>query len=713
MAIEPYRRAVAVQDMPGSRTALPEVQDVGPAFQGLGRSLLQTAEPYLRDKAEREAIEAAGVADIAKDEQGNYIRPPAKPGGGLVYNQIYDRAMDERYAGVVVKEAENTFNRMSAEHRNDPEALLAAMQGHAEGVLKAVDPRVRAQVEINLSREVSERFRGVTQLKAARDEQATVNGLQLEYRTRTEKAVEILRLGGPDAVARADVEFAGARKAVTDLQKLGEISPTGAGAMIRSAEGDYAEAGRVNTSQGNLRALGPTIKDLDDTELQRLSYWGLGIDDGGKVGNMDFAGFGTAFPDKTTAQLVGRVSSNVLGDRIAERNAAAAAAAAAQQQQTAQAILTAIKDDNFNPALGYSKEQVAAIEQGYSSTGSAHDQMQTPQGRQNTLAYLANYGLMPQGVVDYVEGQIMGNQVGNISEFMQNVQMVRSKGVWVGQRLYEQLSPQARATLEFDETMRRAGIPDSVRAARLEEARRGDLPTRDEVVAAYRPTRQGAPDYSAQRTAAIASALGLTPQQAQAAVLPGRDFDALLRVNFKLYAGDPAKAMQMTARSIAAGWIKNDAFVGGVGPKDLATAGFTIKELSDALLSDRSKNPTGARIEGGPGGYARLRPISDNPTPGFGIYEVQLFTPNGRPTGSFPVDMDVALRGAIRSAGQRRQQESAARMRAAFDAMPRFVVGTDPRDGKVGYIPKQILPTAPADVREAFLRANPAWRGRK
>lgn len=701
MALEPYARRVALEDMPGFRVSTPEVADPGNAFRGVGRSLLNAAEPILQDEAQREAIKAAGVADIAKDEAGNFIRPPAPPGGGLVYRASYDKAMNARYSSQVVKAGEDVFAVYGREHRDDPEAYKAAMVGYVEGVLKGVDPTVRAEVEIDLTREVSERYRGASQLKAARDEQATVNGWQLEYRQRMEAATKIFEVGGPDAPARAQVEFDAANVAVAELQKLGEISPQGAGAMMRAAQGDFAEGQAAFKSQQFIGTLGQVLPQMDDTELQRMTYWGIGLDDGGTVQGMDFKTFMEQAPDKTARALIGRMTGNVLADRIAAANAQAQADRDAALQNTTEKVITAIKDANRNPVMGYSDEEVAAVEADYNSRGLAHVQMQSAEGRVSTLKDIATAGFMPIGVVEYIEGQINGNEVANVAQFVQDLQLIRTKGVWVGQRVYEQLSPETRATIEFDETMRRAGLPPSVRRANLEAARRGDLPKPDEVQAAYKPQRPGDPGYAEQRTAAIAKALGLTPAQAQAAIVPGRDFDAMLRVNFQLYAGNPTKAMEATAKSISGGWIKNASFVGGIGPKDLVTAGFTHGELNLALLSDRSKNPTGATIQGGPGGYARLRPISDNPAKGFGIYEVQLFTPSGRPIGSYPVDMDKAMGPAQAAAARRREAATQANIAKAQAGGPAWVVSRDARGG-VQYIPnpnRKDLPQRPKPTR--------------
>src|SRR6187551_2342984 len=160
MALEPYQRRIGVEIPQGTDTRVAQVADVGPAIGNLGKSLLQEAEPFLQERAQNAAIEAVGVANIVKDAEGNFIRPPAPPGGGLVYASVYNQAMDDRYTERVVKDAENRFAEIAALHPNDPRGYMSMMEAYSVGVLEGVAPRVRAAVDVALSREMSERYRG-------------------------------------------------------------------------------------------------------------------------------------------------------------------------------------------------------------------------------------------------------------------------------------------------------------------------------------------------------------------------------------------------------------------------------------------------------------------------------------------------------------------------------------------------------------------------
>lgn len=716
MAIEPYQRAIAVQDKQGSSTALPEIVDGGAAFSGLGRSLLAAADPILERKAEKEAVEAAGVATVAKDENGNFIRPPAPVGRGTAFVDTYDKVMNDRYANAVVKGAEETFDTMAAAHRNDPEGLLAAMHGHAIGLLKAVDPQVRASVDTALAREISERHRGVSQLKAANDWQALTNGLRDDINSHHRAALAILASGGDtkDVTARAQVEFDAAMKSAGQLEQLGETSALSTGATARDMTSAFVRPLELRTSQDNAKVFGPMMATLSDEQLATVGYWGKGLVNPkikSIAGGIDIDGFQHMFPDEGFRSGIATAADKMLSDRQAAQRAAAADAAATAQLKTTQQMLTELRARDIDPQGGNSPEEVLAVETELLGGQNTNQVMSTPEGRQRVLAGIANYGIWPPKVTDYIESHLVSGQTDAINDFMQNAMSLYHKGNAVGLNLMKKLSPTAQGMYNFDAAMRRSGIPDPVRRARLEEAYRGAMPTSEEVSRAYVPQRQGDPGYAARRDAALATALHTNVPAVQASVRVSRDFDALLRVNFKLYKGDPERAMTETAKQVSGAFMAHPIYVGGVGPRRLVTAGYAVPDLDKAILSDRTKNPTGASFNGGAGGTARLQPISDDPGEHFGNYVVHIFSPTGREINAFPIDMDKALVPAREAAVTRRAAEATRARAAAWNQLPEFGPGRDPRNGSMHpNLPKQLRDDAPPGARDAFLRQNPGWR---
>lgn len=668
--IEVYQPQIAVDNVPQFTPQLQDVTDPGQAITNVGRSLLANAEPFVQDHVDNAAMHDAGAAEIIKGPDGQFMRPLMPKGAGLRYSQLYDRVMDNRLIDLTTKSLENQLNVLGGTHSHDPQGFMNEATALAEGTLKAVDPRIRAQVESNFTREISERFRGITNLKASNDWTATSEGLRMSATSHVAAAADILQQGGPDAASRAMFELNKAGGNVDDLQKMGEFSPLGADAFKRNIVTQLGDPIRFRQSADNFVQLGPQMQGMDNPTLARVALFAAGTTDGGKVkvGNkeLDYQQFVEMFPSEEIRRRVGSVAGNALNARIEAQRAAEADARAAQSHEDANRVIGAVKAINADPVNGYSVDQVAKFEADYASHGSAHDQMQTPDGVQRTIQYAATYGSLPTGVKEYVEGQVAGNNFPAVSAFIKQVRQLNSHDAWVGERIFNQLDPKTRTLIEYDDAMTRVGIPLPNRQVRIDQLNRSQMPSYDDVQASYHPIfvngKSDGRTYSVQRNEALSKVLGVGTGQVETSTIALRDFDRLLPYNYQLYPNDHARALKVTAEQVARGWQSNKFFLGGIAPRDVTSSwqqwGVKVDDLNAeiAARTSKSQNPNGYNFSGQNGGYARLRPLFDDAGKGYGEYQVEFYTNDGRAVGAAWVDMDAVMHRIKQRADTRRNQ---------------------------------------------------------
>ena len=137
--------SIGVQDAGRFRPVLPEVGDAGAPFREMGRSLLRAAEQPMREKAEREALEAAGSAQIVKTGDG-YQASEMPKGAGSVYASVYSRVVDERLLQLTTKDYEVRLADLQAEHQDDPQQFLAAARGAVE--IRELQPAGRKRMTV-------------------------------------------------------------------------------------------------------------------------------------------------------------------------------------------------------------------------------------------------------------------------------------------------------------------------------------------------------------------------------------------------------------------------------------------------------------------------------------------------------------------------------------------------------------------------------------
>lgn len=664
------QRSIGVNDAGSFEPVLPEVGSIGNVFGQLSRSLLSEADRRGRREAEQAAIEAAGVASIVKNENGFAPAEPPPPGGGRVYMEVYNRALDQRLLSSTVKDFERQMVALQVEHQDDPEKFAAAAQGMAEGYIKAASPRIAVQLEIDLVREYGERFRGLAEGKMRRDRAALVKGLYSEIEADLAEGAQILATGAADAEERATLPLARVDQVMERLVELGEVTPEGREAELRGFQIKLGEPLDFARSMQELRLLSPQIKGMSDEEVARLGLFAVGATDGGFITLKDEAGkpvvydveqFFELIPSETVRATLGSVARASGAQREQEARDALAAerfeaeqTAREQAQATAEAVLTAVRDNNRDPGLGYSKGEVAAFEQTFAAGGSTFEQMSTEAGRDRVLNLVASTGYMPIGLKEYIDAQVIGGNTAIVSDFVESLRSFNSRGTWVGQLAYEQLSADTRATLEYDAVLRRARIPDATRMAMLQDARNNRRLSIEEVRSQFKGAGNS---YEAVRNKALAAEIGASANIIGASPVVTRDFDELMRHNLQLYGGNRTKAAEQTAKQVARNWQADRLFVGSLAPRkwteSVKARGVTFSELQ------RSLPPAalgGATFQNG---RLLLRPVTDSNTGGYGAYWVQPYNEQGRPLPAFQVDMDDVLRASFHYAKWRARREEA------------------------------------------------------
>lgn len=692
--IPDYQQSIGVSDPGQARFSPQDVVNPGPALAEAGQAISNMLQPRVKLDAEKAAMEAAGEANIVKDAQGNFVRPDPPKGGGIYYTQMYDQVMNQRYEAVVTKDFEQHLDSTTEQYANDPQGFLANAEGHANGVLSAVAPESRAALDIAFTRELSERYRGLTSQKASRDYSAAVNGTKATIDANTDRALQLLDLGGEDAVARARPLVDEAVQAAERLQAMGAISPEGQRAEVTAIMTKVGTGVQLRLSMDHLAKLGPMLKGMSDDELQRLQSYAIGTTDNpdAKAGGMSLEEFGQMFPSPMVRSKVAQLAGMGLSERaqaqaaqLATEREAAADRRAAAAQATADKIYGAIKDQNAVAPMGYTHDEAAVLEAQYAHHGTAYQQMGDPARRVATVQFVNEHGFLPTGVKEWIDGQVLGGNVAAVADIVQAIHGAQSHGAWVGEQIYSQLEPKTRAIIDFDEALRRANVPQPNREAIITARSKGQFPTLEEVRSTGAFTNQPGQRYEDVRTAALAGSLAADPVSARAAIAPARDFDAVYPYYFHLYEGDTGKAASMAARVVARGWVKNSNFVGGIGPRALVTSNLDLHDVDRFLTSP--SNPTGATFSNG---RAKLMPLTNNPAQGFGNYMVTFFAPSGAEAGSQYIALDKVVKALAPVYKQRQAAANAAALERAKRNAPPFIVGTMP-DGSRGYIPNPIF----------------------
>jgi hypothetical protein len=660
---------------------LPRVTDIGDSISGIGTAALRAVEPELRHKAEEQAIGDAGKASIVRSPDGGYVRANTTKGGGLIYAETYANALDKRQLAMMSEDYATQLTKVASEWiddptKRDPRAFLSFASGLGQAMVERAPDSMRAELDTTITRTMGDSVRGFSQAAHQHNRRELSDGLKLDLDNYTKAIAALARSGGDPADIRSSIAALVEKQkgVIQSLHGLGEIGDTAP--YLRSIEvGNYDERQFVEGADA-MQGLGANLDKMDDTQLQRLSYFATGTTDGGKVGTMDLATFRKVFPSAYWQHQAGEVASRVLSDRIAQRNQAATIAALTKPE-TAGQVEADIKAQNYNPASGLSYEQTIAANREYAGHGPVAQQLRDPDRRLQTLGYIAQVGAAPIGTNDALRALVLSSDPkdnASAFDFIWNARDVTTGSAWTGLNWFNTLPDDVKALAEFDATMRRAGVNATTRIREILDNRTGRNRSYNDIVGLF--GRES--DYAQAATGAIATAFnGVKPADlGPAAPLLLKDFNRLMTINADLY---PTKeqALAASAKMLGNAWTPSSVFVDGIGDKRLVGEGMPTWWL-DRVLADtptlRSGNPAGASFSNG---RVKIRATGDAPATGYPYYEFLYFNDHGERLGRgalFPMQRIVdtwhayvsktAAQGAARRARRDASADLGARPRS-------------------------------------------------
>lgn len=662
--ITPFQRKVSLDPRPARDYSVPTVADVGGEIGRFGQRLLGAFEPQLQKRAEEQALAAVGSAKVVRDADGNWKVPDKPAGAGFAYAETFDRAMGQVYLGKVQTDLDEQLGALAITHRMDPEAYKAAAVGYAEGTLEHVDPRYRAQVDNYLTREVSERYRGLAGEKADRDFRQTVQSVQLQIKNNNARALKIASAGNDDAAALALDEMGKNDELYDTLKGLGVYNADGVAAAKVS---DLLDAGdEIEKAEDRPIAVGiarrlnvPEGQDGSLTD-QQLSYLvatatSPDVKQDPKTFGWDGMPIEQLIHSKEMKQQIGRLAGDVLNKRAydraeAYRKAQDAARAQAEQQQlsSVQELITAVKNNNYQPAQGYTQDQVAAFEAERSSKGNAYARMQSAQGRFDELRFIGETGYVPIGVKDFIEGQIQSGNLPQIKSFVDNLRKTTSGPAKyaVGEIFYKTLSENTRQAIQVADVAARLGMPTPNQLELVRKVANGEgILTPNEAKGQIK-------GFDNRKVGSLQDAFNLKGQDGSwgaiaANPMINHDFEQALPYYMLMFPGDQNRALSEAAKSVAGAYRPSEIFEGGFAPVVFERSGIGAYQINQLpQVKDTRVNPSGARVgQKTNDGRSRvlLAPLGINQQSGYGKYKVTFLAQSGRPMGVATVDLDATF----------------------------------------------------------------------
>ena len=601
MALEPYKRSIGIQADPGRvNYSAPEVESAGGQLRGLGRSLLENAEPVMRDRAQRKAEEDAGKAPLVRDEAGVLKRAEPLPGGGVYYRDTFRKVANHLYSVRILSDAEVTFEQIRGRLSEQPQEALVEMRAHVEAVLETVPPDVRAEVETGLLREMTQRFNGLTVAKVERDRRAMVEGLN------TERA-GLIEGGLTDFAALIDAgDFEGAsgqwtlfmerwqknqdaRKAIGDLDVTGEA---GEDEMLRAKLVPFQVEVKSLQAMREIIEQGPELIK-DPLQLNLLVEWTKGDQSGGtaKVAGKSFTEYWQYVPDPRIRDALGAWANKQLADL--DR-----AAADARQSETdarnnekdedilfgvmARGDAAAASDPDARKAVDNAVNRYVVEKAGNITQFMLHGFDGNPTaGRQFAIDQISRHGYMPEVVEHFLVQNAGGGNADVVVDFASN--MLSSAVGLLGQRqgwaVWRQLPDRTRAIIERNRNMIDQGLDRNLRASILAQIDSGKTPARNAILEGFKDS-DGKPSsklYLERRGAWIKKVFGREEKD-----LPGDikfAIDKALPSYASVYGNDGEAALQAAVRGIAAMWTPSPIGVKGYVPTELAGLNVSLNNL--------------------------------------------------------------------------------------------------------------------------------------
>lgn len=277
MAIEPYQRKIGIPDAAGggmTRIADTRSFDIGPAISSLGETLMSTFEPILADEAIKRGNEEAGKVMFTRTEDGQLVLPPRTDDGGRRYAAAFDKVIETRYLNEVGTEFQTSLDQEAADRRTgvkkyDAAEFAASVEAKTEGMLSAIDPRIRPQMEEVLRREGLERTRSFTNEWSGNKRRQTIDGVTDQMRFHMQGLANWQRLGltQEEALTKHGGPLEGL---IGSLEQLGGVGEGQADAILM--ERDQLTNGIVDYTK-DMKTLATFVPAIGGMDLEQVAKW--------------------------------------------------------------------------------------------------------------------------------------------------------------------------------------------------------------------------------------------------------------------------------------------------------------------------------------------------------------------------------------------------------------------------------------------------------
>lgn len=696
--LDPYRSQESVRPVDPNNIVLPEIVDGGGTFHQLGRTLLREAEPHLREKAERQALEDAGRASIVKDpETGQFVRANLTQGGGMVYAQAYARALDVRHAGLIIRDYEKDLNELYVQFRHDPTGYAAAAEGIAEAILEAAPPTIRGHLEDSLSREMLERTRGLSQKVQEEQHRGVRNGLLSQNHGMYEqiRQLESTRLHGvnDDDVDAAQTEVRNRIDAnvrllldmgVTQEELLADEMQFEAQMLVPETRARNMEALRTSAK---MLASFDSIESLDIL----IDTWGKGVES-----PHDFDGL----TYKSVVETLGPFGMDqFVGAARAKRQKLA-------EEQSRAADEKPLTLADYDKMVGLSGTGVPVDPEAYTRAsfefvqthGFPDEAVQTSPGRDALVGFFRRHGFAPRATDKAVVN--LAN-AGRVSEAVALVNAIRTSPPYQGSNrgdiFFQSLPNDIQSTVIWASTVGQHYDPkllDQVWAEKI----RNRVPSISDLPGMFAGATDGKRPLGYHEVKArhlLKLMPGADPETLNMFnnVL-GREFDEVLAFNMALY-DRPSVAMQATAQQFRDKFDRSPYFYGGWGDarvfKHNSINAQTLNQLFEsdpryARVLEYAR--WGEMVEGTNRPRIQLQRIeTENWSDSLGAYRLTVFDKRGQALKNFRIDMDYVLSGYEQLSKRIVEQKRQEALRNA-PAGPRWVLGKLP-SGKQGMVESQ------------------------
>lgn len=246
------------------RTDLPDPSNA--AVDRFAATVGAIGQDMMASQAKSAAQEAAFSAELGKDEQGNFIKPPAPDSFGMYASGLFDEIVNQRVSNSSLADFESQALKIRADYVDQPEQGAKVIDAAMKARLEALPPELRGRLEVPMIKERNQHV-GTMQLEYARKiERQTIKGIETDIETFTNKAADAAKVDTPAAIAQATTYLDNVESSIGALVSKNLLPPNALERFKETRNGIMAGGkilGAINRrmAEGNLQE-----QDLIDLE---------------------------------------------------------------------------------------------------------------------------------------------------------------------------------------------------------------------------------------------------------------------------------------------------------------------------------------------------------------------------------------------------------------------------------------------------------------